>query len=458
MNIKDVTLNIKHSSKVPPKGDLGGCLSPPLEGEAGRGLSRIFDSFQYRNFRLYFIGQCLSQIGTWMQQIAMGWLIYSLTGDVLMLGTVMFLTQIPMMFLTPFLSTLVDRFNKRSILLIEQSCAMCLAATLAILFFTGDIQIWHIMVLSVCSGCINAIDMPTRQAFYITLVPPEKLSNAIALNSAIINSARLLGPALGGLLIPIISEGGCFLLNAVSYVCVLIALAKIDYAHVVQSNKKFSIFSDFKEGVSYISHSVPIRTLLITVSIFSFCVFTFTTFVPAYIKDILGGDSRYLGFFMSCFGIGSFSAAMFLAARKSVLGLGKVVTICMLMSSIVVIPLFHVHIIWVALIFAVFLGFGLIGTVASCNTLIQTILTPSMRGRVMGYYSMGFLGSGALGSLWWGWVSKFTSLPIAMGISGGICIVVAVVFARSLPKIRKHARPIYVEKGIIPEIAEGIRE
>jgi len=377
-----------------------------------------------------------------MQQIAMGWLIYSLTGNVLMLGTVMFLTQIPMMFLTPFLSTLVDKFNKRKILLIEQSFAMCLAATLAILFFTGAIQIWHIMVLSVCSGCVSAIDMPTRQAFYITLVPPEKLSNAIALNSAIINGARLFGPVLGGLLIPIISEGGCFLLNAMSYVCVLIALVKIEHTHTARANRKFTVFSDFKEGVSYISHSVPIRSLLMTVSIFSFCVFTFTTFMPAYIKDILGGDSRYLGFFMSCFGAGSFSAAMYLAARKSVVGLDKVVTICMLMSSIIVIPLFHVRIIWIALICAVFLGFGLIGAVASCNTLIQTVLAPSMRGRVMGYYSMGFVGSGALGSLWWGWVSKFTSLPVAMGISGGICIVVSVVFARSLPKIRKHTRPV----------------
>ncbi len=413
---------------------------------------RIFDSFQYRNFRLYFTGQCLSQIGTWMQQIAMGWLIYSLTGDVLMLGTVMFLTQIPMMFLTPFLSTFVDKFNKRKILLIEQSCAMCLAATLAILFFTGTIQIWHIMILSVCSGCISAIDMPTRQAFYTTLVPLEKLSNAIALNSAIINGARLFGPALGGLLIPIISEGGCFLLNSISYVCVLIALIKIDYTPIVRANKKFSVFSDFKEGISYISQSVPIRSLLMTVAIYSFCVFTFTTFMPAYIKDILGGDSRYLGFFMSCFGIGSFSAAMYLAARKSVLGLDKVITVCMLMSSIIVIPLFHVHLIWLALVFAVFLGFGLIGTVASCNTLIQTILTPSMRGRVMGYYSMGFIGSGALGSLWWGWVSKLTSLPVAMSISGGICIVVAIIFTRSLPQMREHTRLIYVEKGIIPDV------
>ncbi|MDR1761571.1 MAG: MFS transporter [Bacteroidales bacterium] len=419
-------------------------------------FSRIFESFQYRNFRLYFTGQCLSQTGTWMQQIAMSWLIYNLTGSVVLLGMVVFLAQIPMMILTPFLSVLVDRFNKRSILLVEQSCAMCLAATLAILVFTDTIQIWHIMTLSICGGCISAIDMPTRQSFYTTLVPAEKLSNAIALNSAIINGARLFGPALAGVLIPIISEGGCFLLNAISYVCVLIALVKIDYTHTAQSNKKFSVFSDFKEGFSYIYHSFPIRTLLLTVSIFSFCVFTFTTFIPAYIKDILGGDSRYLGLFMSCFGIGSFSAAMYLAARKSVLGLGKIVSICMLLSSLSVIPLFHVRTIWVALILAVLLGFGLICTVASCNTLIQTILTPSMRGRVMGYYSMGFVGAGALGSLLWGWVSKFTNLPTAMGISGGICIIAAIVFERVRPKIRKHTHHIYVSKGIIPEIAEGI--
>ncbi|MDR2963421.1 MAG: MFS transporter [Bacteroidales bacterium] len=414
-------------------------------------LSRIFESFQYRNFRLYFTGQVLSQIGTWMQQIALSWLIYNITGSVVLLGTVMFLAQIPMMILTPFLSTLVDTFNKRTILLMEQSCAMCLAATLAILFFTHTIQIWHIMVLAMLGGCISAIDMPTRQAFYTALVPPEKLSNAIALNSAIINSARLLGPVIAGLLIPIITEGGCFALNALSYLCVLVALAKIRYVHKRKTEKKFSVFGDFKAGVSYISHSVPIRTLLLTVSIFSFCVFTFTTFIPAYVKDILGGDSRYLGLFMSCFGVGSFSAAMYLAARKSVLGLGKIVTFSILLSSLAVIPLFHIHIIWVALILAVLLGFGLICTAASCNTLIQTILTPSMRGRVMGYYSMGFVGSGALGSLFWGWVSKFTSLAIAMGISGSICIVLAFVFHRTLPSIRRHARPVYVSKGILEE-------
>lgn len=256
---------------------------------------------------------CVSLTGTWMQQIAMSWLVYELTGSVLLLATVTFMAQIPILLVTPFMSVLADRFNRRKLLLLTQSFSAVQALLLAWLTLSGRIEVWHLMVLSLFIGIINALDNPTRQAFYPSLVPKENLSNAIALNSAVINGSRLIGPAVGGVLIGIFGEGLCFLLNGISYLAVIIALLRMQLQPFRKKESRHLILEDLKEGFSYVSNNIPIRALLLLISVISFFGLPLMTFIPAYVKDILHGGSEMLGLMLSCIGIGSFSAAIYLA-------------------------------------------------------------------------------------------------------------------------------------------------
>lgn len=420
-------------------------------------FARIAESLKYKDFRLYFWGQIVSQIGTWMQQIAMSWLVYSMTGSIVLLGTVVFLSQVPILAVTPFSSVFVDRYDQRKLLILTQGLAMLQAFLLAALALTGVLQIWHILALSFALGLINSLDMPTRQAFYPQLVPASAMSNAIALNSAIINGSRLIGPAIGGYLAHVFGEGGCFLINGVSYLFVLAALLMIRY-QPEQTNDKVqkAVLGDLNEGFRYIHQSIPIRYILLLITVFSFCAFNGNTFIPAFVKDSLGGNSALLGLVMGTFGVGAFAAALYLAARKSVLGLGKVVVISVSLSGIGLMLLFSIHSTVWALVLACLLGFGLICAMASLNTLLQTLAETNMRGRVMGYYSMAFVGSSALGSLFWSWISKWISLQWTMIICGLICLAAALLFESLRPVVRLHARPIYIRKGIIPEISASL--
>ena len=418
---------------------------------------RIFESLKYKNYRYFFFGQTTSLIGTWMQVVAMSWLVYRLTQSVVLLGTVAFLTQIPTLFLTPFTGALADRYDKRKLLMISQSLYMVEATTLATLTLTQWIQPWHIMVLGLFAGFINAFDMPVRQSFYSKLVPPELLTNAVALNSAIINGSRLIGPAIGGFIIQLIGEGGCFAINAVSFIFVLYALKKIAFT-TPKSQRTNNPFIEIKEGFQFVKNSIPIRVILLTTMMFSFCIFSYATFMPAYVRDTLLRDSSSLGIIMSAVGIGALSSALFLAARKSVLGLGKVVVITIALASVSLMPAFFIHSFWLILPLAVCAGFGITCSLASINTLLQTLTTDAMRGRVMAYYSMCFVGSSALGSLFWSHIAKMITLSWCMLICSTICLITAIIFEKFRPVVRLHSHPIYVEKGIIQEIAQGIGE
>ncbi|MCL2247096.1 MAG: MFS transporter [Lentimicrobiaceae bacterium] len=417
-------------------------------------FSRIFESLKYKNYSLFFWGQTASLIGTWMQTVAMSWLVYRLTESVILLGTVAFLTQIPTLFLTPFSGTLADRNDKRKLLILSQSLYMFQATLLAILTLTHVIQPWHILALSLFSGFVNALDMPVRQSFYSTLVPPELMSNAVALNSTIMNGSRLIGPAIGGFLIQLIGEGGCFTINAISYLFVLGALTKIVYSNTSVKTKKPSV--EIREGFQYVKNHVPIRVILLTTMLFCFCIFSYATFMPAYVKDTLGRDSSSLGIIMSAVGIGALSSTLYLAARKSVLGLGKVVVITISLASLALIPAFFLKSLWLILPLAVCAGFGITCSLASINTLLQTLTTDAMRGRVMAYYSMCFVGSSAVGSLFWSYIAKQITLPWCMTICSVICLLTAFMFEQSRATIRLHSHSIYVEKGIIKEIVQGI--
>lgn len=419
-------------------------------------FSQVFASLKNYNFRLYFGGQCISLIGTWMQQIAMSWLVYRLTGSVFLLATVTFMAQIPILVVTPWMSVFVDRFDRRNLLVLTQSMSMVQALLMAVLTLTGLIEVWHIMVLSLLIGLINALDNPTRQSFYPSLVPKDKLSNAIALNSAVINGSRLIGPAVGGVLIGMLGEGICFLLNGISYVAVIAALLMMRLTPGKVRRVKQNVWEDMREGFRYVTGNMPIRTLLLLMSAISFFGLPLMTFIPAYVKTILEGESELLGLLLSCIGVGSFSAALYLAARKSVLGLGKVVMLSGVLLGVGLSVMSFVTIPWVAAVLCLPVGFTIIATVASINTLLQTLSGEDKRGRVMGYMAMAFTGMAPVGSIILGAVEKFVGLQVIILLSGICCFISSLIFEYYRPVVRKYARPVYIEKGIIKEIAIGI--
>ena len=411
-------------------------------------FTQVFVSLKSYNFRLYFGGQCISLIGTWMQQIAMSWLVFRLTGSVLLLATVTFMAQIPILVATPYMSVFVDWFDRRKLLV--------LTLLMALLTLTGLIQVWHIMILSLLIGLINALDNPTRQSFYPSLVPKDKLSNAIALNSAVINGSRLIGPAVGGVLIGLLGEGICFLLNGISYIAVIIALLMMRAAPKQERTVKQKVWEDMRDGFRYVAGNIPIRTLLLLMSAISFFGLPLMTFIPAYVKTILHGESEMLGLLLSCIGVGSFIAALYLAARKSVLGLGKVVMLSGALLGIGLSVMSFVTIPWVAAVLCLPVGFTIIAAVASINTLLQTLSGEDKRGRVMGYMAMSFTGMAPVGSMVLGAIEKWIGLQMIILLSGICCFVAALVFEYYRPLVRRYARPVYIEKGIIKEIAIGI--
>jgi len=390
-----------------------------------------------------------------MQTVAMSWLIYRLTGSVVLLGTVAFLAQFPTLFFTPFSGAIADRYDKRKLLILTQSLYSCEAITLSVLSLTNIIQPWMILTISFCVGFINALDMPVRQSFYTSLVPPKLMTNAIALNSTIMNGSRLIGPAVGGFLIHLIGEGGCFAINAVSYLFVLTALVKITYKKPENIQHKPQ-FVEVKEGFKYVINFIPTRVLLLITSVFSFCIFSYATFMPAYVRDTLSRDSGSLGLIMSAVGIGAVVSTFYLAARKSVLGLGKVVVITISLASVSLMPAFFIKSFWFILPLAVCAGFGITCSLAAINTLLQTLTTDAMRGRVMAYYSMCFVGSSAVGSFFWSHIARMLTLPYTMLICSSISLISAFVFEKYRPLVRIHSHSVYIKKGIVKEIAQGM--
>ena len=417
---------------------------------------QVFVSLKSYNFRLYFGGQCISLIGTWMQQIAMSWLVFRLTGSVFLLATVTFMAQIPILVATPYMSVFVDRFDRRKLLMLTQSLSMLQALLMAVLTLTGLIQVWHIMILSLLIGLINALDNPTRQSFYPSLVPRDKLSNAIALNSAVINGSRLIGPAVGGVLIGLLGEGICFLLNGISYIAVIIALLMMRVMPQRGTGVKQKVWEDMRDGFQYVVGNIPIRTLLLLMSVISFFGLPLMTFIPAYVKTILHGGSEMLGLLLSCIGVGSFIAALYLAARKSVLGLGKVVMLSGVLLGIGLSVMSFVSIPWVAAVLCLPIGFSVIAAVASINTLLQTLSREDKRGRVIGYMAMAFTGMAPVGSIILGAFEEFVGLQVIILLSGICCFLASLIFEYYRPVVRKYARPIYIDKGIIKEIVVGI--
>jgi MFS family permease len=420
-------------------------------------LNQIFRALRYRNFRLFFIGQGISLIGTWMQQIAMIWLVYRLTNSAFLLGLVGFTSQIPTFLFGSFGGVIADRTNRQRILITTQILAMLQALMLGILTLTESITVKEIIPLSILLGLINAFDAPTRQSFISEMVEgKEDLSNAIALNSSMFNSARLIGPAVAGILISIIGEGYCFLLNALSFIAVIISLLLMKIKPRSETLHNNGVFEGLKEGFRYAWGFKPIKNILMLLALMSIIGMPYTVLMPIFAKDILHGGSHTLGFLASSAGLGALTGALYLASRKSVIGLGIWISYASGIFGVGLLLLSFLKILWLSLIVLYFIGFGMMVQMASSNTIIQTIVDDDKRGRVMSFYTMAFLGMAPIGSLLAGVLASKIGTPSTILISGIVCLLGGIIFTKELPVIRKLVRPIYIKMGIITEVSAGI--
>jgi MFS family permease len=421
-------------------------------------VKQTLRALRHKNYRLFFTGQSLSLIGTWMQSVALGWLVYRLTDSAFLLGLVGFSSQIPTFVLASFAGVLADRYNKHRIIITTQILAMVQAFILAFLTLSGSIQIWHIILLSLFSGLINAFDMPTRQSFVIDMVDDRNdLPNAIALNSSVFNAARLIGPTIAGFLIAALGEGFCFLINALSFLTVIAALLMMKIPQKENNHQNEKLLEGMKEGIKYAYNFKPIRALLLLIGLVSLTGMPYTVLMPVFAKDILHGNSQTLGFLFGAVGTGAFIGAIYLASRKSVLGLGKWIAIAASIFSLGLLFFSFSRNIYLSVVLMLFTGFGMMMQMASTNTLLQTLVDDDKRGRVMSLYVMAFMGTAPFGSFMAGTLASTIGAPYTVLSSGVICLIGALIFYKNLPELRKHIRPIYVKKGILPEVSKGLQ-
>ncbi|QSQ27982.1 MFS transporter [Pyxidicoccus parkwayensis] len=411
----------------------------------------------HRNYRLFFAGQSVSLIGTWLTRVATAWLVYRLTGSALLLGVIGFCGQIPTFLLGPFAGVLVDRWDRHRLLVVTQVLAMLQSLALALLALSGHIAVWHVAALSIFQGLINAFDMPARQSFVVEMVDDRAdLPNAIALNSSMFNGARLLGPSVAGALIAAVGEGGCFLIDAVSYLAVIASLLAMRIVPRERTHRQQHVLTELKEGVLHAFHFPPIRSLLGLIAMVSLMGMPLTTLMPVMASQVLHGGPNTLGFLMAASGLGALSGALFLASRRSVRGLGGVIFTTTLLFGAGLLAFSLSRYLALSLLAMVVAGFGMMVTTASSNTVLQTIVEERMRGRVMSFYAMAFMGTAPFGSLMAGVLATHLGAPWTLTLCGAMCLLSAAWFRRKLPVLREHVRPIYQRLGIIPEVATGL--
>jgi MFS family permease len=421
-----------------------------------RRFAHAWRALRHRNFRLFFTGQSISLIGTWMTRVATSWLVYRLTGSALLLGTVSFAGQIPTFLLAPFAGVLVDRLNRRNLLVWTQVLAGVQSLALAALTLAKVITIHEIIVLSACQGLINAFDMPGRQSFLVQMVgddagKPDKqdLGNAIALNSSMVNVARLIGPALAGLVIAAVGEGYCFAIDGLSYIAVVISLLMMRVSASTIKRAATSMFEQLREGWSYVSNFRPIRTILTLFALLSLMGMPFMVLMPIFASQVFHGGPHTLGYLMGASGVGALISAMSLALRKSVRGLTTMIQIAAVMfgSGLILFGLSRHFVL--SLFLMLIVGFGMMQGLAASNTIIQTLVPEDKRGRVMSYYTMAFVGMAPFGSLLAGALAHKFGAPHAVMITGSFCLLGAAWFTTQLKSIRAIMRPIYIDMGII---------
>ena len=422
-------------------------------------FSHAWRALRHRNFKLFFTGQSISLIGTWMTRVATSWLVYRLTGSALLLGLVGFAGQIPTFLLAPFAGVLVDRLNRRNMLVWTQALAGLQSLALAGLTLAKIITVHEIIWLSVLQGLINAFDMPGRQAFLIQMVEDKQdLGNAIALNSSMVNVARLVGPALAGLVIAAVGEGYCFLTDGISYLAVIASLLMMRVNLALAGRAAASMLEQLKEGWKYVRGFPPIRTILLLFALISLMGMPFMVLMPIFASNVLHGGSHTLGFLLGASGVGALISAISLALRKTVRGLTTMIQISAALFGVGLICFGFCRILPLSMLLMVVVGFGMMQGLAASNTVIQTLVPEDKRGRVMSYYTMAFVGMAPFGSLLAGGLAHRFGAPHAVMITGAFCLAGSLWFTTQLKSIRKIMRPIYVEMGIIRSTMEPAME
>jgi MFS family permease len=420
----------------------------PVSAEAKESRWSIgMRALKHRNFQLFFSGQLISLTGTWMQTVAQSWLVYRLTGSSLLLGSVGFANQIPVFLMAPVGGMAADRFNRQRIVIATQVASMILAIVLALLTLTHVVKVWHIFVLAALLGVVNAFDIPGRQSFLVDMVGREDLMNAIALNSSMFNGARVVGPAIAGILVAKIGEGWCFFANGVSYIAVIVGLLMMRVDCPTRS-KSDSPLEDIIEGFSWVSHTGPIRALLLLLGVVSLVGMPYTVLMPVFADHILHGGAKGLGILMGFTGIGALFGALTLALRTGIKGLSKLISICCAGFGVSLIAFAFSKLFWLSAFLLIPVGFFIMLQMACSNTLIQAMVPDALRGRVMAVYSMMFMGMAPFGALLGGALADRLGAPITVATGGLASIVGAIWFGKQLPVFRGEARQLIIAQAM----------
>ena len=413
--------------------------------------STAFRAFRHRNFSLFYTGEIISLSGLWMQRVAMNWLVYRLTGSPLLLGTVDFMAQIPVLLFGSFTGAFLEGRNLRKVIMICQIISMVHAFTLAVLTLTGLVQYWHILLLAGVIGTSDAFEIPARQGFTIRLVEDEQdLGNGIALTSTLFNVTRLVGPTIAGMLIAVVGEGICFLVNGLSYSATLIALAFMRFASpLISKEGRKPVLEGVREGIRYVRGFLPLRNYLGAMALVSFFAFPYMVLLPVFAREILSGGPQTLGFLMGASGLGALAGSVRLALRRSPVGLGKIMAYsCILLgASMAAFSLSRNF--YLSLALMALLGFFMVSTLVSCNTLVQTLVDEDKRNRVMSLFIVSAMGLTPLGSLNAGWIASFLGAPATLFMGGAVSLILGVLLWRSWPAMWALSEPVYKRKNLI---------
>ncbi|HUU06046.1 MAG TPA: MFS transporter [Patescibacteria group bacterium] len=400
-------------------------------------LKSTLRALRYRNYRLYFGGQGISLTGSWMQQVAMGWLVYRLTGSAFYLGLVAFFAQMPVFFISPLAGVLADRWNRLHIMLVAQFLAMTQAFVLAALMFSKAFFPWHLLPLAFFLGLANALDAPARHSFIVQVVEKkEDLGNAIALNSAMFNGARLVGPPVAGILIALTGEGICFLLNGFSYLAVIFALLAMRFEPHKKSDRKIGFWRELREGFAYTFGLQPIRLIIVLIAWVSLVGLSYLTLMPVFVSKALNGGPHSLGFLMGAAGLGALLGALALASRPNTQGLEKIMVGGSVVFSLALVALSLARVFWQAMPLLFLGGVGMMVQMASANTYLQHLISDDKRARVMSIYIMAFMGATPIGSFLYGTLASAIGVRLALACGGALCLAGTLVFARKFLPLR----------------------
>ena len=421
--------------------------------DSGSTVAFMLRAFRYRNYRLFFSGQIVSVTGSWITTTATSWLVYRLTGSALLLGVVGFASQFPSFLLTPFAGIFVDRWNRHRLLVGTQTASMVISFVLAGLTLSHTISIPWLMTVSVFQGIVNAFDMPGRQAFVVSLIEDKRdLGNAIALNSSMFNAGRLVGPSVAGVIIAVSNEGWCYLFDGVSYLAVIAALLAMHVRPVARaSTMREGPLAQFQEGWRYAYRSRPIRSVILLIAIVCMAGAPYSVLMPVVAAEILGGGAHTLGFLMTAAGAGALLGALWLASRRTTTSLGNNIPVAGTIFSVALMAFAFSQVLWLSALLMVLAGIGLMVQVASCNTLLQTIVEDSKRGRVMAFFLMAYFGTMPFGSLAAGAVSTRIGTPYTIALGGALCLVGSAWFATTLAELHRDiASALSHANGVVP--------